>query len=106
MSSTEAYVVDGGEERRLRNPNEGPDGEMVPTGVQRRAGLTGVLHLLDQIARRDESRDFRVAARAQANVVRGLLGLETKDYGGEVQASPSQLKIGNVTDVLVIENKP
>lgn len=103
---TEAHLVDGGEEHRLRNPNEGPDGEIVSTQMQQKAGLMGVLHLLDTIARRDENRDFRLAARAQANVVRRLMGLKTKDYGGDVVAQPSQPKLGNATPaVLTIDDK-
>lgn len=103
---TEAYLVDGHEEHRLRNPNEGPDGDIVPQGVQRTAGLTGVLQLLDTIARRDTDRDFRFAARAQANVVRRLMGLKTKEYGGDVVAQPSQPKLGNATPVvLTIDDK-
>ena len=103
---TQAYEVDAaGHEYQLRNPNEGPSGEIVPQGEQRKAGLTGVLMLLDTIARRDESRDFRLAARAQANVVRRLMGLKTKEYGGDVEAVEGQRKLGHVTDVLVIESK-
>lgn len=102
---TEAYLVNGGEEHRLRNPNEGPDGEIVSTQMQQKAGLTGVLHLLDTIARRDENREFRLAARAQANVVRRLMGLKTKDYGGDVEAAPLRPKLGTAQPVLTIDDK-
>lgn len=103
---TEAYLVDGGEEHRLHNPNEGPDGEIVSTQMQQKAGLMGVLHLLDTIARRDENREFRLAARAQANVVRRLMGLKTKEYGGDVFAELSQLKLNApVQAVLTIDGK-
>lgn len=105
---TEAYLVDGGEERRLRNPNEGPGGEhdIVPRQEQQKAGLTGVLQLLDQIARRDENLEFRRAARAQANVLRGLMGLRTREYGGDVEAAESQRKLGATAQaVLTIDDK-
>lgn len=105
---TEAYEVQDGEASRLRHPHEGPGGQydIVPKHEREKAGLMGVLHLLDQIARRDENIEFRRAARAQANVVRGLMGLRTQDYGGDLEAVEAQRKIGNRSaEVLVIENK-
>jgi hypothetical protein len=103
---TEAYEVQGGKEHRLRHPHEGPSGEIVPAGERQQAGLMGVLHLLDQIARRDENIEFRRAARAQANVVRGLMGLRTQNYGGEVEAEEAQRKIGSCSvEVLTIDMK-
>lgn len=106
---SQAYEVDAaGREHRLRNPNEGPGGEhdIVPKREREKAGLVGVLQLLDQIARRDENLDFRRAARAQANVLRGLMGLRTHDYGGDVEAVEAQRKIGNrQQQVLTIDDK-
>lgn len=105
---TRAYEVDAaGREHRLRNPNEGPGGEhdIVPRGEQHQAGLMGVLHLLDQIAKRDENLEFRRAARVQANVIRGLMGVRTRDYGGDVDALPSQPKLGAAQPVLTIDDK-
>ena len=103
---TEAYLVNGGGEHRLRRPDEGPSGELVPQGEQRQAGLMGVLHLLDQITRRDENSEFRRAARAQANVIRGLMGLRTRDYGGDVEAMEAQRKIGSRSQqTLTIDDK-
>lgn len=106
---TEAYEVDAaGQERRLRNPHEGPGGQhdIVPKHEREKAGLTGVLQLLDQIARRDENLEFRRAARAQANVLRGFMGLRTHDYGGDVEAVEAQRKIGSRTQqMLTIDDK-
>lgn len=105
---TEAYEIQDGEARRLRHPHEGPGGQhdLVPKHEREKAGLMGVLHLLDQIARRDENIEFRRAARAQANVVRGLMGLRTQDYGGDLEAVEAQRKIeGRAQPVLTIDMK-
>lgn len=68
----ETTVLDA-EGRELRRADLDDDGLKVPDRVTNLASIVGAIRLLEDIARRDESSQYRAAARKQADGLKSML---------------------------------
>lgn len=78
--------------RELVRADRGPDNEVVPDRMANRAGLVGAIHLLQDIARKDDNLRFRQEAGKMAEALKKILKrlhtgqvISTEDLLGSLQ---------------------